>query len=120
MRAARAFFQLRELVSQAAQTCLAHPLRSGLGALAVAVAVGTLVLVHTTLDGLTLFAQRSAARSFGSDTFVLAQVAASGRVSRRELARMLERNPPLRRADLRFPPGTRFAKPEFGDEATPR
>jgi putative ABC transport system permease protein len=100
--AARALLQLRELVGQAAQTCLAHPLRSGLGALAVAVAVGTLVLVHTTLDGLTLFAQRSAARSFGSDTFVLAQVAASGRVSRRELARMLERNPPLRRADLRF------------------
>jgi putative ABC transport system permease protein len=99
---ARALFQLRELSSQAAQTCLAHPLRSGLGTLAVAVAVGTLVLVHTTLDGLTLFAQRSAARAFGSDTFVLAQVAASGRVSRRELARMLERNPPLRRADLRF------------------
>jgi putative ABC transport system permease protein len=87
---------------QAAQTSLAHPLRSGLGALAIAVAVATLTIVETGLDGLRSYAQQSAARVFGSDSFVIAQVAGPGRVSRRELSRMLERNPPIRRTDLRF------------------
>ena len=95
----RSFF---EPVRQAAATIASHPLRSGLGALAIAVAVATLALVDTALDGLTLFARKNAARAFGSDTFVLAQVGSPGRLSRRELARKLERNPPIERSDVRF------------------
>jgi putative ABC transport system permease protein len=91
-----------ESLRQGAAACVAHPLRSALGALAIAVAVATLTLVQTSLDGLRLFASRTAARAFGSETFVLAQVASPGQVPRRELARMLERNPPIRRADVRF------------------
>jgi putative ABC transport system permease protein len=93
---------LAETLGQAAATGFAHPLRSALGALAIAVAVATLAVVDAALAGLTLFAQRSAARAFGSETFVIAQVASPGQVSRRELERMLERNPAIRRADLRF------------------
>jgi len=98
----RAFAVATETLGQAAGTCLANPLRSGLGALAVAVAVLTLCLVVTALDGLALYARRSIARTLGADSFLLSQVAAPGRVTRKELRRMLERNPPLRRADLRF------------------
>ncbi len=93
--------RLRELVGQAAATVVAHPLRSGLGAVAIAVAVATLTLVETVLGGLSLYAERSATRAFGSDTFILAQVASPGQIPRRELARKLERNLPLRDADLR-------------------
>jgi putative ABC transport system permease protein len=91
-----------ESLLQGAATCAAHPLRSALGALAIAVAVATLTLVQTSLDGLSVFARKTAARAFGSETFVLAQVASPGQVPRRELARMLERNPALRRTDVRF------------------
>ena len=94
--------QFVEAVLQATRTARAHPLRSSLGAVAVAAAVATLVLVRTSVDGLALFAERSAARAFGSDTFVLAQIAAPGQVNRRELERKLARNPVIDRADVRF------------------
>lgn len=95
-----------EALRQARDTALGHPLRSALGALAIAVAVGTAALVDAAVGGLGEFARISTARAFGADTFVLAQVAAPGQVSRRELQRMLERNRPLRRTDLRAIEGT--------------
>jgi putative ABC transport system permease protein len=91
-----------EAARQALATLRAHPLRTTLGALAIFVAVFTMVAVTTALDGFTRFAAASAARAFGSETFVLAQVASRGSASRKELERKLERNPPVRRSDLRF------------------
>lgn len=81
---------------------MTNRLRAGLAALAIAVAVGTQVLVVGALDGVAAFATVSTSRAFGSDTFLLAQVASPGRVSRRELLEQLQRNQPLRRADWRF------------------
>ncbi len=98
----RQLFSLQESVRQAARTLMTHPLRAGLGALAIAVAVGTQVLVVTALDGVAAFARMTTARSFGSDTFLLARVASPGRVSRREFQDQLLRNQPLRRTDWRF------------------
>jgi len=77
-------------------------MRSALGGLAIAVAVATIVTVVTALDGVRLYAEATTARTFGSDTFVIAQVASGARVSRRELREQLIRNPPIRRADVRF------------------
>jgi len=91
-----------EALRQGAGTALSHPLRSVLGALAVAVAVGTVATVDASLFALGEYARRSTARTFGADTFVVAQVASAGQASRRELQRKLQRNPPLRRAELRF------------------
>ncbi|HKV09595.1 MAG TPA: ABC transporter permease, partial [Thermoanaerobaculia bacterium] len=93
---------LADSLRQAIATCAAHPLRTALGALAIAVAVATLTLVETAIDGLTVFAEKSAARAFGSETFVLAQAASPGQLSRRELERKLARNPPIRRNDVRY------------------
>jgi len=91
-----------ESLRQGASALTAFPLRSALGGLAIGVAVATIVTVVTALDGVRLYAEASTARTFGSDTFVIAQVAASSRVSRRELREQLARNPAIRRADLRF------------------
>lgn len=87
---------------QGASALTAYPLRSSLGALAIAVAVATIVTVVTALEGVRLYAEATTARTFGSDTFVIAQVAGSSRVSRRELQQQLARNPAIRRADVRF------------------
>lgn len=102
MRLPSSLFATTEALRQGWGTARAHPLRSALGGLAVAVAVGTVVSVDASLFALREYARRSTARTFGADTFVLAQVASAGQVSRRELARKLERNPPLRRTELRF------------------
>jgi putative ABC transport system permease protein len=90
---------MREAILQAAGTVRANALRSSLGALAIAVAVATIICVSTALDGLRRYAEQTTARTFGSDTFLIAQVAAPGRVSRRELREQLERNPPISRLD---------------------
>jgi len=79
-----------------------HRLRSALAVASVAAAVGTIVLVDTAVQGLAATARATAAKAFGSDTFVVARIAAPGSLGRRELARKLERNPPIRRADLDF------------------
>ena len=69
-----------EILRQALGTLRAYAQRSALGALAIAVAVATIVIVVTALDGIRLYTERTTARTFGADTFVIAQVAAPGRV----------------------------------------
>lgn len=91
-----------ESIRQAATTLRANRLRSSLGALAIAVAVATQVIVVAALDGVAASAEATTARAFGSETFLLGQVASPGRISRRELQDQLLRNQPIRRSDLRF------------------
>jgi putative ABC transport system permease protein len=91
-----------EAIAQGMSSALGNPLRAGLGALAIAVAVATIVVVVTALDGLGRYARATGARAFGSDTFLLAQIATSGQISRRELADKQQRNPAVTRSDLRF------------------
>lgn len=93
---------IREAIAQGAAALVNNPLRAGLGALAIAVAVATIVLVVSALDGVALYARQTTARTFGSDTFLIAQIASPGRVSRRELQEQLQRNPPIRRTELKF------------------
>lgn len=91
-----------ESFRQAASTLAANRLRSTLGALAIAVAVATQVIVSAALDGVAASAEATSSRAFGSETFLLAQVASPGRVSRQELQDQLQRNQPIRRSDWRF------------------
>jgi putative ABC transport system permease protein len=93
---------LLDATAQALAALGANRLRSALGALAIAAAVATMALVVTALDGLAQYARSNAARAFGSDTFVIAQIASPGRLSRREIERKLSRNPAVRRSDVRF------------------
>lgn len=88
-------------ISEALATIRHRPLRAFLAALAMAAAVATTAIVQTALDGLARQARETSARAFGSDAFVIANVAV-GNLSRRELAQKLERNPDITRADVRF------------------
>ena len=90
-----------EGIAEALATIRNRPLRALLAATAMAAAVATTAIVQTTLDGLARAARDASARAFGSDSFVIAKVAA-GNLSRRELAQKLERNPDITRADVRF------------------
>lgn len=92
--------RVTDAIGQGVTAALAHRLRSALGALAIAAAVATIVVVVAALDGVAAYARQTTARAFGSDTFLLAQVASPGRVSRRELQQQLQRNPPIRRIEL--------------------
>ena len=87
--------------SEALGTLARNPLRASLAGLAMAVAVATTAVVQTGLDGLARSARQASARAFGSDSFVVAKVAA-GNLSRRALAEKLERNANITRSDVRF------------------
>lgn len=91
---------MREAVAQSLAAIRANPLRSALGALAIAAAVATIVIVVTALAGVRRYAEATTARTFGSDTFLIAQVASPGRVPRRVLREQLLRNPPITRTDM--------------------
>ena len=93
---------MREAAAQSLATIRANPLRSSLGALAIGVAVATIVIVVTALDGVRLYAEATTARTFGSDTFLIAQVASPGRVPRRVLREQLARNPAITRSEAAF------------------
>ncbi|MCC7126825.1 MAG: ABC transporter permease [Acidobacteria bacterium] len=93
---------MREALEQGMAALRGNPLRAGLGSLAIAVAVATIVVVVAALDGIATYARTTTARTFGADTFLIAQVASPGRVSRRVLQEQLQRNPPIRRSDVRF------------------
>lgn len=101
MHIRRQLGMMAEALVQALVTARGNPLRSGLAAVAVAAAVTTMVVVIAGLDGVRRYALAAGARSFGSDTFVIAQVV-PGQLSRQELAERLQRNQPIRRADVRF------------------
>jgi putative ABC transport system permease protein len=90
-----------EASAQAVAAARANSLRTGLAALATAAAVATIVLVVSGLDGVARYARETGARTFGSETFVIAQVS-TGQLSRKDLAERLARNPPIRRSDTRY------------------
>jgi putative ABC transport system permease protein len=94
--------EIADAIEQAAAALRGHPLRAGLGALAIAVAVATIVLVTAALEGVQIYARETTARTFGADTFLIAQVASPGRVPRRVLQDQLARNPPITRSELKF------------------
>lgn len=100
MSRSRRLRRLFDAIHQGVAAAAAHRLRSSLGALAIAAAVATIVVVVAALDGVAAYARTTTARAFGSDTFLIAQVASPGRVSRRELQQQLQRNPPIRRVEL--------------------
>lgn len=91
-----------EALVQGAFSIRANRLRSALGGLAIAAAVATIVIVVTALEGVRLYTEATTARTFGSDTFLIAQIASPGRVSRRQLQEQLARNPPIVRSELSF------------------
>jgi putative ABC transport system permease protein len=92
--------RLTDAIWQGVTAAAAHRLRSSLGAMAIAAAVATIVIVIAALDGVAAYARITTARAFGSDTFLVAQVASAGRVSRRELQQQLQRNPAIRRVEV--------------------
>src|SRR3989440_6487814 len=80
----------------------AHKLRSFLTLLGVIIGVASVILVGAAIEGLGVYAEQSTAKAFGSESFRVAQIAATGRLSRRELFDKIKRNKPIRTDDARF------------------
>src|SRR5580692_5523309 len=98
-RSWRQFFNAFQL---AMDSIRAHKLRSFLTLLGVIIGVASVIMVGAAIDGLGVYAEASTAKAFGSESFLVAQIAATGRLSRREYFDKVKRNKPLRTGDARF------------------
>ncbi|MCP5115105.1 MAG: ABC transporter permease [bacterium] len=79
-----------------------HKLRSFLTLLGIIIGVASVVVVGAAIEGLGLFAETSTAQAFGTDSYLIAQVASVGQLDRRERAAKLRRNKRIRREDLEY------------------
>src|SRR5437016_9388529 len=98
----RAWQQFRNAFRLAMDSIRAHKLRSFLTLLGVIIGVASVILVGAAIEGLSVYAAQSTAKAFGSESFMVAQIAATGRLSRRDFFEKIKRNKPIRNADERF------------------
>src|ERR1019366_5617722 len=80
----------------------AQKLRSFLTLLGVIIGVASVIMVGAAIEGLGVYAEQSTAKAFGSESFLVAQIAATGRLSRRQYFDKVKRNKPIRTDDYRF------------------
>src|ERR1700749_4565560 len=92
-------YQLSSALKLAWDSIRAHKLRSFLTLLGVIIGVASVILVGSAIDGLGLYAEESTAKAFGSESFLVAQVATDGNLTRRQLFDKQKYNKELKLAD---------------------
>src|SRR5512142_693775 len=98
----RSWYQFQNAFRLAMDSIRAHKLRSFLTLLGVIIGVASVIMVGAAIEGLGVYAERSTAKAFGSESFMVAQIAATGRLSRREIFDKLKRNKRITTDDARY------------------
>jgi putative ABC transport system permease protein len=98
----RSWHTFKNAFSLAMDSIRSHKLRSFLTLLGVIIGVASVIMVGAAIDGLGVYAEQSTAKAFGSESFLVAQIAATGRMSRREYFDKVRRNKPIRTVDARY------------------
>lgn len=86
----------------AVDSLLAHKLRSFLTLLGIIIGVASVVVVGAAIEGLGVFAEKTTSSAFGSNSFLVAQIASVGRLDRREEAEKRRRNKQLRMEEVAY------------------
>ena len=79
-----------------------HKMRSFLTLLGIIIGVASVIMVGAAIDGLGVYAEESTAKAFGSESFMVAQIVATGAMSKREYFDKVKRNKPIRTLDARY------------------
>ena len=80
----------------------AHKLRSFLTLLGIIIGVSSVVLVGAAIDGLGVYAEGITSKAFGTDSYLIAQIAQVGRLTRKQLADKQRRNKPIRPEEVEY------------------
>ena len=99
---ARTWYHFPNALRLAMDSIRAHKLRSFLTLLGIIIGVASVVMVGAAIEGLGVYAEQSTAKAFGSESFLVAQIAATGRLSRRQYFDKMRHNKPIRRDEYRF------------------
>jgi putative ABC transport system permease protein len=95
-------YQLSSALKLAWDSIRAHKLRSFLTLLGVIIGVASVILVGSAIDGLGLYAEESTAKAFGSESYLVAQVAGTGGLTRKEYMQKLQFNRPITLDEVRY------------------
>jgi putative ABC transport system permease protein len=95
-------YELVTAIALAFDSIRAHKLRSFLTLLGVIIGVASVILVGSAIEGLGVYAQQSTAKAFGTESYLVAQVASAGNMSRREYFDRLRSNRPITIDEFRF------------------
>src|ERR1700736_6792100 len=93
---------LKNAIALAWDSILAHKLRSFLTLLGVIIGVASVILVGSAIDGLGAYAEQSVAKAFGSESYLIAQIASAGNMTRKQFFEKIKQNKPLMLADDRY------------------
>src|ERR1700760_2259012 len=99
---ARSWHQFQNAFLLAMDSIRAHKLRSFLTLLGVIIGVASVIMVGAAIDGLGAYAEESTAKAFGSESFLVAQIASTGNLSRRQYFDKIKRNKPIRDQETRY------------------
>ncbi len=80
----------------------AHKLRSFLTLLGVIVGVASVILVGAAIDGLGTYADQITSKAFGTNSFMIAQLASLGRLSARERVAKMKYNKQIGRDEVKY------------------
>jgi putative ABC transport system permease protein len=99
---ARFRYELLTAIALAFDSVRSHKLRSFLTLLGVIIGVASVILVGAGIAGLGVYAEQSTAKAFGTESYLVAQVAQAGNMSRREYFDRLKTNKPITMQEYRF------------------
>jgi putative ABC transport system permease protein len=74
----RSWHQFQNAFRLAMDSIRAHKLRSFLTLLGVIIGVASVIMVGSAIEGLGVYAEESTAKAFGSESFLVAQIASKG------------------------------------------
>src|SRR6185312_15231630 len=77
-------YQISSASGLAWDSIRAHKLRSFLTLLGIIIGVASVILVGSAIDGMGLYAEQSVAKAFGSESYLVAQVAGAGGMTRKQ------------------------------------
>ncbi|MDZ4800598.1 MAG: ABC transporter permease [Bryobacteraceae bacterium] len=80
----------------------AHKLRSFLTLLGVIIGVASVILVGAAIDGLGVYAEGITAKAFGTESFLVAQIAQVGNQTRKQIIEKQKRNRRIRAEEVTF------------------
>ena len=98
----KSFYRIWTATRLAIDSIRVHKLRSFLTVLGVVVGVASVVVVGAAIDGLGVYAEEMTAKTFGSDSFLVAQIASVGRLTRRQYAEKQRTNKRIRPEDVAY------------------
>ncbi|MCU1329175.1 MAG: hypothetical protein JWN34_4545 [Bryobacterales bacterium] len=95
-------YEFASALSLAWDSIKSHKMRSFLTLLGVIIGVASVILVGSAIDGMGVYAEESTAKAFGSQSFMISQIATVGNMTRKQRFEKQRYNRPMKMDEERY------------------